>query len=224
MANTQTVYFVGGLAGMAKSTFILPGMIDAKGGNLVSLSVDAIRPIISHILTGEVFRIGEISIQGRVEFTQDIHKTKELDIMSTEADPKGEDYYAWFGAVGFVKYNLVQGLDIIIEGTAVRPKVVCDFENDLNRIGVDVKAAFIGCGMIARSNRASRPNYNPYGPDVVDKNEKLKEETTLVNRPNFRHFDVIDYLSPTRLKKDIILTDDDFEATAAEVIKHLQTD
>ena len=53
MPYKRTIYFIGGLAGMGKSSRIRPKMIEVRPGKLILMETDFIRPFTSAVLTND---------------------------------------------------------------------------------------------------------------------------------------------------------------------------
>ena len=167
---------------------------------LLSLSVDDIRPITSNVISNET---------------------------GVNPKTKGEDYYGWIGAFGFIKFHLQNSpqCDLLIEGVAEceeggvdYPKLIRDFE--LNNSEVKIKAAFIGY-----SKNFQRPRYTNrgYGPNIeVDKSRRLKERVEKLNFPNYKYFDLVDSVPPERCNGEVLqLEERDFIRNAGKVIDYL---
>ena len=221
MPYKRTIYFIGGLAGMGKSSRIRPKMIEVRPGKLILMETDFIRPFTSAVLTNDSIGLG--SIQTKIESTFTSNRFEAPRVYRLTTGDEGEDYFVWKGTVGFIKKVLDnlkhpsyedQPIDILIDGIACLPHKIRDLENELS--GVNVKAAFIGY---------SKEGFSPKYPDPMKETKEaqnLNDAVGKIGRPNYKYFDLVDSVLPESRKTEPINYEDaDYERNAISVVKFL---
>ncbi len=206
--NLLMIYLIGGVPGMRKSTIIGPCICSQKP--MYQNSTDFIRAS-----TSELYR----------SITKgDPHEAKMPEIPELRT---GEDTPAWIGTIGLIKLLSRKGKDALIEGIAIPPTGVRNLE--LQNQNLNIRAAFVG---YTKKMEFQPPEWNTELEDLIqsaigedylknfakhhhwvyetmnpyiefDEAKRIKDAVEKINRPNFRFFDLIEYIPSERRGNDI---------------------
>lgn len=217
------IYLIGGIPGMRKSTVICPCFLAQK--HIYHNSTDLVRVSTTQLASsiGYDFRQTPNPYKGELR--------------------EGVDTLAWFGTLGLIQFFSRQQEDALIEGIAIPPTGIRDLE--LQDSNLKVRAAFVGH---RNKMEFQAPQWNPELEELIEtaiskdylenfakkyswrygnamypyiefeEAERIKNAVGKINRPNFKYFDLIDYIPRERRNGDIaILQLEDYINAAIEI-------
>lgn len=197
MRNKPTVYFVTGLAGVGKSSYVEPMML-AKKENLLVLPTDNLR------------------LPSRLND----HLENVLKIRREVKDRGGFGGFEGVGAFGFIKYHSLfsREKNILISTTAFNEAgVIQDLEKSQPEI--NVKAAFIICSSVSRREKYCASQEIIDESKVAQSNIWRKEIESL-NLENYKYFDLIDSVpAQERNNKPIFLKEEYVRENARKIVE-----